>query len=517
MRPAIGESPRLLLLSLPVNPTPNKHNPAQPNSTHNRQKSKIKRNNQTEILQEKKRQPTLGRGSPTTSPNKSPPKTKTKKKTMASPSTPLPTASQALHPYIHPRPTVSQIRQSLHSHLERQLRLEAAQTLSLANIADPPLTQTLPDEPPASVTGVRAAYWRALRARQVAGERYEGLRAEVRVLAGGVGEGFGGGSGDGGDLLALLRARERRRRLGVVERAVDAVEREGKGVVGAKIDEVVRRAVGDVPVLPSQRGGGLGGGSGREEGELRMMELKKAILGAKATIDRLHGEDSSVDVRASGAGELFALQQARNELIGWIEQQLAIIGDAQADEGDDVLSPAKANGHEEDGHVASSEEIIQLYDRYLEARRTLLDTIQTRQDVSPLASAPDSPKPPRTSLQEEDAASTTATTLLPFIKPLLDTQATEQETIQQAAYARRQLSVADSSSERLLRRFADESHLVHPGASHGRDWARAGEEAGEATRGLVLARAKAGEKSSREAEVTLGKLKGFTAGLEKMS
>jgi hypothetical protein len=33
----------------------------------------------------------------------------------------------------------------------------------------------------------------------------------------------------------------------------------------------------------------------------------------------------------------------------------------------------------------------------------------------------------------------------------------------------------------------------------------------------VLARAKAGEKSSREAEVTLGKLKGFTGGLEKFS
>jgi hypothetical protein len=151
----------------------------------------------------------------------------------------------------------------------------------------------------------------------------------------------------------------------------------------------------------------------------------------------------------------------------------------------------------------------------LEARRTLLDTVQSRQDISPLASAPDSPKPPRTSSQEPDAASTTATTLLPFIKPLLDTQASEQEVIQQAAYARRQLSAADSSSERLLRRFADESHLVHPGASHGRDWARAGEEAGEATRELVLARAKAGEKSSREAEVTLGKLKGFTSGLEK--
>jgi hypothetical protein len=252
---------------------------------------------------------------------------------------------------------------------------------------------------------------------------------------------------------------------------------------------------------------------------LRMMELKKAILGAKATIERLEGEGErmSDDVKASsGAGELFALQQARNELIGWIEQQLAIIGDAQADAVDDVSSsPTKANGQEDEGHVATPEEIMQLYDRYLEARRTLLDTVQSRQDVSPLASAPDSPKPPRTSSQENDATSTTATTLLPFIKPLLDTQASEQEIIQQAAYARRQLSAADSSSERLLRRFADESHLVHPGASHGRDWARAGEEAGETTRELVLAKAKAGEKSSRQAEVTLGKLKDFTSGLEK--
>jgi len=436
---------------------------------------------------------------------------------------PIPSVSQSLTPYIHPRPTISQIRQSLHSHLERQLRLEGTQTLSLANVANPPLTQTLPDEPPASVTGVRGAYWRALRAHQVARERYEGLRAELDVLGRGVGVSGGGevGSGEGSEgLLLLLRARERRRKLGAVERAVEAVEREGKGVVGAKIDEVVRRAVGDVPVLPTgQRGGGMlgGAGSGREEGELRMMELKKAILQAKATVEKLEGDDEMVDRRASSsAGELFALQQARNELIGWIEQQLAIIGDAQANEVDDVSSPAKANGKEEDGHVATPEEIMHLYDRYLEARRTLLDTLQSRQDVSPLASAPDSPKPPRTSSQETDATSTAAITLLPFIKPLLDTQASEQEIIQQAAYARRQLSAADSSAERLLRRFADESHLVHPGASHGRDWARAGEEAGEATRELVLARAKAGEKSSREAEVTLGKLKGFTGGLDKL-
>ena len=90
----------------------------------------------------------------------------------------------------------------------------------------------------------------------MARERYEGLRAELDVLgrngvANGVASGNGSGEvggGDGGDspallLLPLLRARERRRKLGAVERAVEAVEREGKGVVGAKIDEVVKRAV----------------------------------------------------------------------------------------------------------------------------------------------------------------------------------------------------------------------------------------------------------------------------------
>lgn len=439
---------------------------------------------------------------------------------MASPG-PIPQVSQSLDPFILPRASVSSIRQSLHSHLERQLRLEATQTLSLANITNPPLTQTLP-EPPASVTGVRRAYWKALRAHQVAREKYEGLRAELDVAARDVGAGTSGqeaavdGDGEGRDsLLPLLRARERRRKLGVIEKAVKAVEREGRDVVGAKIDDVVKRAVGDVPVLPSQRGV-VGGGGGREEGELRVVELKKAILAAKATIESCE-QNASPDTRQyGGASELYALQQARNELISWIEAQLALIGDAQTEESDDMSSsPVKTNGDDENSRIASPEEISQLYDRYLEARRTLLNTIQQPHDVSPLAAAPESPEQRRAS-QIPDTATTTSTSLLPFISPLLATQTAEQSLIHQAAYVRRQLSTAESSSDKLLRRFADESHLVNPGASRGRDWARAGEEVGEATREYVLARAKAGEKASREAGELLRKTEGVAGGLERL-
>jgi hypothetical protein len=384
------------------------------------------------------------------------------------------------------------------------------------------LTQTLP-EAPASVTGVRRAYWRALRAHQVARERYEGLRAELDVAArnagAGAGAGEGGvgvdGNGDGGELLALLRARERRRKLGAVERAVAAVEREGDGIVGAKIDDVMKKAVGDVPVLPSQRGL-MSGGGGREEGEMRVVELKKAILRAKSTIDSSERQDSEEDRRGDGGSELHALQQARNELIGWIERQLALIGDSQAEEGNDAASsPVKNGSDEEDSHVATPEEILQLYDHYLVARNSLLDTVQQPQDISPLAPSPKSPKQARPA-PDNDSATTTATALLPFVYPLLAAQSAEQALVHQAAYVRRQLSAAESSSERDLRRFADESHLVHPGASRGRDWARAGEEVGEATREYVLAKARAGEVGSREADAMLGRIEGITEGLERL-
>lgn len=354
----------------------------------------------------------------------------------------------------------------------------------------------------------------------MAREKYEGLRAELDVAARNAGAGGSAvvvdGNGDGGELMALLRARERRRKLAAVERAVAAVEREGDGVVGAKIDDVVKKAVGDVPVLPSQRGL-MGGGGGREEGEIRVVELKKAILKAKSTIEASERQEPSLEKNGAGVSELHALQQARNELINWIESQLALIGDAQAEESNTSSSPIKPNHdtNEEETPIATPSEISQLYDRYLQARLSLLSTVQQPHNISPLAPAPPSPTQTRHT-QETDPSTTTATALLPFISPLLATQSTEQALVHQAAYVRRQLTAAEASSERELRRRADESHLVHPGASRGRDWARAGEEVGEATREFVLAKAKAGEVASREADGMLGRLEGITGGLERL-
>lgn len=65
-----------------------------------------------------------------------------------------------------------------------------------------------------------------------------------------------------------------------------------------------------------------------------------------------------------------------------------------------------------------------------------------------------------------------------------------------------------------MRRLADESHLVHPGASRGRDWTAAAEEAGEGTREFVLERARVGEGWEGEAEGWLRKVVGVVGELE---
>lgn len=347
----------------------------------------------------------------------------------------------------------------------------------------------------------------------MARERYEGLRTELDIVRRDVSGGDGSVSGGQEECLALLRAREQRRRVGVIRRAAEAVEAEGMEVMGAKIDDVVRKAVGDAPVLPGQRGGLMSGGE-REEAELRVVELKKAILRAKVTIEKT--ERQQQEASEGGESELYALQQARNELIGWIEAQLSLIGDAQAEETNTPSWPNKsANDDNEETPIASPEEITQLYDRYLSARHSLLATIQQTHDLSPLAPAPPSPVQTR-STQDTDPSTTTASALLPFIPHLLAAQSTEQALIQQAAFVRRQLAASEASSERQLRRLADESHLVQPGASRGGDWVRAGEEVGEATGEYVLAKAMAGERASGEADGLLSRLECITGGLERL-
>lgn len=428
---------------------------------------------------------------------------------------PIPHVADALEPYVRPRAEATAIRQNLHSYLERHLRLEDNQALSAINVSNPALTGNL-QEPPNAFSGVRKAYWRALRAHQAAQARYEDLKADLQQLT----EETGHAAPDahagtfGADLLPLVRQREKRRKLQVLDRAFSGIEDEGSGAIGAGVDDLVRQKVGEAPVPPSAQPlftvNGAGGGKALAED--RILELKKAVLSAQREADA-DGNSIANGVAGGreGPGEVHALQQARNELIGWIERQLALIGEAQAGEAGATTS---GDSHE---RAVSSEDISRLYDGYLDARERLLHVIQSPANQTPLPLVDPSPRATQAATSTDaDVAAAQATTLLPFIVPLLSAKNEEQSQLQQAAYIRRQLKAAEADSDRLMRRLADESHLVHPGASKGKDWYDAANDAGKTTEDFVRKKVEGGEKATKEAERTVQDIGDVPTSLEKL-
>jgi len=415
---------------------------------------------------------------------------------------------------------VTAVRQNLHSYLERHLHLEEDQALSCTNVSDPPLTGNL-QEPPNAFSGVRKAYWRALRAHQAAQTRFEDLKADLQQLSEDSSNAAPGASSSnaGADLLPLMRQREKRRKLRVLDQAFAGIEDEGSGAIGAGVDDLVRQRVGEAPVPPSaQRSFAANGAGGRlAAAEDRIRELKKAVLSAKRVVDAQadsEGVANGVGGAKGGTGEVHALQQARNELIGWIERQLALIGEAQ---GEDGASPPSIANEEPREKAVSTEDISRLYDGYLDARQRILHTIRFPSMAPPQPFLDDPPAPQQSvGAKDADTADAQALTLLPFMSPMLSAKNEEQSQLEQVAYIRRQVKLAEMGSDRLKRRLADESHLVHPGASKGKEWYDAASEAGKATEEFVRQRFEGGEKAAVEAEKVVREIEQVSREFERL-
>ncbi|KAK6436997.1 hypothetical protein LTR95_006805 [Oleoguttula sp. CCFEE 5521] len=414
---------------------------------------------------------------------------------------PIPAVSEALTPYIRSRSEVLSIRQNLHTHLESQLHLENATPLCSANVSNPPLSRPLV-EPPASLTGVRRAYYRALVAHQQAQSRYDGLKAELRTLSSSnTSHVATKPTHDSTDVLSLLRAREKRRKLLVLSHALDGIEDAGSALGNVAIDDVVRKRAGEVPIPPSKSQHDAANSHDGVDARHRLGELQRAMLSAKGRVEKARGSDFP-----------------ENELIGWIERQLALIGEGQAESERVPATPVTANGqqHGEESAV-SVEEIEDLYEGYSEARQGLLQTLQSRpRDFDHGGQALESMQQRVHNDNTAETTGTPAVTLLPYVTPLLEMKNSELALSHQQAFLRKELTTAEGTSDRLLRRFADESHLVHPGASRGKDWALAGAEAGKWTKTFVEGRLHAGEAAAKLADGKLEAIEKVKGDLEKL-
>nr|POF13042.1 hypothetical protein CFP56_10190 [Quercus suber] len=414
---------------------------------------------------------------------------------------PIPAVGTALDAFVKPRDEVATIRQDLQASVYSACDTDGPR-LSAITVHAQGLSRE--SSTPSTLSGVRKAYWKAVHAHTAAQSKYDALKADLQQLR-------SPGSRDSGSstpsesindhYLPLLRLRESMRRLQVIDEAFSEIASTGNASSSNSVEGVVRRRNGEPPNAPQSDTAPYRQGP---DVEARILQLKKAVLTAKRRLDDYaDGPESGSLKRQSGeGGEVAGLQSALNELTSWMETQLSLIGNAEAE----ALPAAEAtlsNG-QTSPEATSLEDIADLYDSYLTARETLIYTINSpcsleTQDPSTIFTA--SSRMSRA--KNSDRRKTPLELLLPHIAFLANAKDDEQSMLEQSAYLRRQISAAEGDTDRLVARLADESHLVHPGAACGKDWAKAALSAGTETKTIVRERLEAGEVSVSTAKKAL--------------
>lgn len=443
---------------------------------------------------------------------------------------PLPKeVAEALQPYIKTRQEVEHVRRGL----------QASFPVSTLDTARKSYSET-PE--PGGLTGVRKAYLQALQAHRVAQERYDALKTELEQLSRSEPT-PGGAQGNTTAFLTesyvpLIRQRERRRKLAIVEKTLAKITAAGGDTVVESFDKVAKREVGELPHPPS-----TSGYADRElESDYDLTRLKKAILSTKRELE----EHEELSAQANGIAEgdinphadLKALQKTHSELTAWMENQLAMISDVDSTKDGSSSTYSAADNSAGEEAAFSLSDIENLYKQYLDSRQRLLRVVshQERQDSSPSSSpdttrrrstSPTTPTTTTTTLDSDPSLPAPSELILPYLTRLTSTKQTSQSLSQQTTHLRRQLTLAETQTQDILTRLADESHLVQPehhhhrrrggGAPQGQDWREAAEEAREATVNIVKKRVESGNAFAEQAVQTLESIHGLPGCVDGIS
>lgn len=424
---------------------------------------------------------------------------------------PFPDVAEALRPYIKSRQEVAATRQGLQATLP-------VSSISLGHISK--------DVDPASLFGVRKAYWRALEAHKKAQSRYESLKADLdQLVHNGSSTGTTSTSEDNDSFLAdsyipLIRQKEKHRKFKVIEGSLAKIEAAGSQSVGESLDTMAKREVGEVPAPPTTAS--LPDRDAGFNAEYDLTQLKKAVLSTKQQLNDYQKAASEVngvhDGEVDPHADLKALQKAHNELTLWMETQLAVISDTDgaAETNGSSAAESDTNG----GATHDMNDIEDLYERYLEARRRLLDRVANPPSPQ-LNSRPTSPVVRRGSeTLDLDNRASTSELVLPYLAALSLTKQHEQTLLQQSTHARRQVTSSEEQTQAVLTRLSDESHLLPSEMSRraprGKDWAKAGAVAGEATADYTNQRTKSGMVATEAAAKALESIQRMSSSYDSL-
>lgn len=295
----------------------------------------------------------------------------------------------ALEPYIKQRKEATRIRQTLAAHLSSQ----AHQKEGYPIFHPLSLVEASPSAGSASngVKGLQREYIQCLRANIKARNEFSKTSKEHQPKATSHNQSRGASrdisevNGDFSSTLPtfidVVKHRRRHERLRIVQDYVDTVAQKAPVTTDQIVSGVALDGLGSLPQVPPEVMGTTETCQGTERTDLKDLvnQLEKAVLGAKLLLQReqkflakiKNRNNTSSDLSSSSGGKLQALGTTRNELINWIETELAKTADDSADS-ENTFQLEDAGIGDEDFINEELVSIQRQYNQYSKLRRALI-------------------------------------------------------------------------------------------------------------------------------------------------
>ena len=436
---------------------------------------------------------------------------------------PLPQVQEALEPYIHSRQETLKIRQALTKHLKRQFN--NGDSLAHLSVAVPTSSLEVNDSTDLP-EGLYTQYLEALNAHRKAKEQYDSVKAEIEELQQSSRDrqkGVDLGGSGIADHITLVKQRQQHRKLEIIQDALMQLEESEPNPSKVDLAEHLKETLGEPPQPPIEVTGHVNSDGKVDDVVFR---LKKELLAAKSQLDRANAEKAAAEDRTknlpdpSTASHVAALRAARDELIAWIEGELAKISENESEDasGLDVSEDHEAANTEPLSNDAVAAAVDDHYERYVEARKALIDQIeaaarQSRTTLPALQPQTTQSTGMKTAVEAKDVK---VSEVLQYLPSLIAASREEAALLQQSSHLRRQLAIASEETSRMIQRLAGESLLVTPNATGMEAWAKAADDASAKTTTFVQDQVRIGEENVANSRKVLDKMHKRREAAEKL-
>lgn len=386
----------------------------------------------------------------------------------------------ALQPYIKQRREALRVRQVLVAHLSTHVQQNDAYPI----FHPLSLLEALPSSETSlkGVRGVQREYIRCLANNIKAQNQYSKASKEHQPRSthshpsGDSAQGTSYAQGDSESTLATfvdtVKCRRKHERLCIMQEFVDVVAEKLPENISQLGSDVELQNLGSLPQIPPDVMGTADAHRGSIGSDLRGLvnQLEKAVLRAKLLLQReqrflekvKHHNNSRTDLPSHDGGILQALGTTRNELIQWIETELANTADDSPEPEDNI----QVNAAESSDMDLIDSELVSIqrqYNQYSKCRRALIIAATGHlEQATPTKAGQDLDSVKGTGVPHN--SETVNHTVYPYLSEMMSLSSEQKALIQQKSHFTISLAKHLKEAGQGVDRLAEESHLLpaHP-------------------------------------------------------